>query len=546
MALEKRPYPNVCHNFPSINGWFRFLTFRCASLPLSELYTVRDPRNPFEPPLFQPPYATHDPHHAGHSHRHGARPRASSSASSSNCSSPTLSARPNLAFPRVVKKRQRVATISGQLEQKVGLEFPGLTPQQRAALLRVVEQEKVSPLLLAKEELGSEGLLSIFTHSSNVEEPKPRYEDFPISEHEIVGDGERLNQIADREEAARAAAKSKEVPELSPAAKYAHFLDFRGRNNLARRQSTALTIPNDPPSGQQHTEMDHEDPLPQQPQSSQHAHPHARETLEEMQMVIYDLKHWAQAALDTPTIFDVETGSIITNPSKAVREAGSDGAYSEFDALLEACKPKSLNFLEATANANGNGASGSDGRLQKIRILRDAYPPENLCKSLANAGFTSSDPANGPGGRRFRRERLRGFGGASWGKQIKENDGGQPDAESGKLVYGSWFVRPEMWNALREKQKADADKYNPSARHASPSRRTGSLVQTKLQEISAHRAKEAALQAAAAAAAAAIVPTSRISTATPTSPPMLLNAAPPSRPSGDQTGPNDRMLVNID
>ncbi|KAI9100355.1 hypothetical protein DFS34DRAFT_481766 [Phlyctochytrium arcticum] len=391
------------------------------------------------------------------------------------------------AFPRVIQNRARIAALERELEENMLREFQGLSVQQRSAILKIVKQNRkvrkevgrvvdwLDGVPMVGEDERSEG---------GSEEARSGEMDveFPIVEQAL-----RSNELRLLEESARrggmnlaaggaggtgaflTSSGAPSGPITNPTLKYAQFANDR------RKHASA------------HASAAHDPSVPSTDQTLAY---------EAMKQVTQDLKTWVTTTLDPPTTFDPENPLAIPGtasapsvtlqqqqsgpPPQATAATGELGSgdlqnraainsvdTEGFDVLLNACKPT---ILEAKPSV-------------RLKIVRESNPPEALVQTLRenlgvqvgrdNANHRATTP----------RRRRPGASDDSGGRK----GAGDDHHRAAQAKYGAWYIRPTMWNDFMRKneQHAISRKRDPNS-----SRRFGGIVQNKLDEIMAHRARE--------------------------------------------------------
>ncbi|TPX63296.1 hypothetical protein SpCBS45565_g06746 [Spizellomyces sp. 'palustris'] len=339
-----------------------------------------------------------------------------------------------MAFPRVMRNRRRVEDMERHLEETMLKKFKGLTQDQREAILRIVDQNSkvrrdVRRIIYEHDQQGED------TDPSEQEQVLDDDVDFPIVEAHLQSVEERqkeeeLSKQTHTHDGPDSVVGKQDVC-TNPVQKYSQLIDRRKHGSAHLPTNDTVRANNQ------------------------------AEALAEMKQVTQDLKSWVQSTLDTPTVFD-PTGPLGANPtpiepSDTQRPVDIEG----FDILLNACKPS---ILEAKPSV-------------RLNIVREANPPEALLQSLReNLGLQIGKDKRRSGSPRRRQRGMEGQGAVS-----------QEDARRIREKYGAWYVRPAMWNEFMRKNEEDAKSKNYDA---SSSRRFGGIVQTKLDEILANRARE--------------------------------------------------------
>ncbi|KAJ3400973.1 hypothetical protein HDU80_006449 [Chytriomyces hyalinus] len=349
----------------------------------------------------------------------------------------------NIVFPRVQRARRRVKEIEASVELEMSKRFEGLSDDQRLSVLQLVEKNgflrKLNDPKQQQRQNANDSL-------SILDSPD---QEFVIHGYALMQDVELSQRASGADDNINSSDSEKPAKiDLTPREKYSRFTKRESQGS----NPAVSTVPVDEDNS-------------------------ASRGYEEMKRVTKSLQDWSQTMLALPVnLFDYEkelrqrherqhrkrddkipssppsppesrernsaTVNVYTmqdsssmQATQGSTEPGATNAYGEFEILLNACKPATM-----------------ESKLSiRLNVSQENNPPLSLIASLKH----------------------------NLGVDVKAR------VETIKMEeYGNWYLKPESWNEFMLKSGAEK---NPK-----PRKKMGGLVQQKLDKIMITRAKEEA------------------------------------------------------
>ncbi|KAJ3412283.1 hypothetical protein HDV05_000994 [Chytridiales sp. JEL 0842] len=384
-------------------------------------------------------------------------------------------------YPRTQRARQRVKEIETRLEHNMMKKFDGLNDDQREAIMRIVKRNSKVRQLASKDRPLRERMAMLSEESladDSIINPFDFADSFPIHKYELQSKKaqvEASGEVAEKPKKDTTAGEpvveaTKVEPNcrvLSPKSKYSTFIDRRSRS----LRKIELVVREDSNQG-----------------------------LTQMKNVTQSLHRWAQDTLDSPVCLleptpapVVETKSpiiaaIVNQTQASIQPTESDGSATaqsspttgnppilgnrpmsqdasagEFDILLNACKPSILETKPPI----------------RVNVSQEDNPPHALIASIKeNFGATFKEAVF---------ERATPYHQPKLERQVAMNNHYNQETKY-RAKYGAWYVKPSKWHDFMKKSNGEDEDQKKLT--AAKEKKFGGLVQQKLDEIVANRAKE--------------------------------------------------------
>ncbi|KAJ3255275.1 hypothetical protein HDU77_003747 [Chytriomyces hyalinus] len=391
----------------------------------------------------------------------------------------------NLVFPRVQRARRRVMEIEAIVELEMSKRFEGLSEDQRLSVLQLVEKNAFLRKLnnpKQQQKRNSNDSMSILDSPD---------QEFVIHSYALMQDAELAHRASGGDDNSNSSDSEKPAKkDLTPREKY---------SRLIKRESQGLN----PAASTVSVDEDNS----------------ASRGYEEMKRVTKSLQDWSQTMLASPVnLFDYEkelrqrherqhrkrddkipssppsppesrernsaTVNVYTmqdsssmQATQGSTEPGATNAYGEFEILLNACKPATM-----------------ESKLSiRLNVSQENNPPLSLIASLKhNLGVDIKARVE-----TIKMEEVKNrnsdFSFSMHSYHVKNRPQVNDimlfeqvpfDLTSSMSQYGNWYLKPESWNEFMLKSGAEK---NPK-----PRKKMGGLVQQKLDKIMITRAKEEA------------------------------------------------------
>ncbi|TPX64180.1 hypothetical protein CcCBS67573_g08469 [Chytriomyces confervae] len=372
----------------------------------------------------------------------------------------------NLVFPRVQRARRRVTEIEAIVELEMSNRFEGLSEDQRLSVLQLVEKNAFLRKLnnpKQQQKRNSNDSMSILNSPD---------QEFVIHSYALMQDAEPAHRTSGGDDNSNSSDSEKPAKkDLTPREKY---------SRLIKRESQSLN----PAASTVSVDEDNS----------------ASRGYEEMKRVTKSLQDWSQTMLASPVnlfdyekelrkrherqhrkrddkipssppsplesrernsatvnVYTMQDSSSIQATQSAQVESGATSVYGEFEILLNACKPATM-----------------ESKLSiRLNVSQENNPPLSLIASLKhNLGVDIKARVE-----TIKMEEVKNrnsdFSFSMHSHHIKN-----------RPQYGNWYLKPESWNEFMLKSGAEK---NPK-----PRKKMGGLVQQKLDKIMITRAKEEA------------------------------------------------------
>ncbi|KAJ3229646.1 hypothetical protein HDU78_008912, partial [Chytriomyces hyalinus] len=373
----------------------------------------------------------------------------------------------NLVFPRVQRARRRVKEIeaSVELEMVHSKRFEGLSDDQRLSVLQLVEKNAFLRKLndpKQQQRQNANDSLSILDSPD---------QEFVIHSYALMQDVELVHRASGADDDSNSSDSEKPAKkDLTPREKYSRLIKRESQGSNPTVSTVSVDEDNSASRG-----------------------------YEEMKRVTKSLQDWSQTMLASPVnLFDYEqelrqrherqhrkrddkipssppsppetrernsaTVNVYTmqdsssmQATQGSTEPGATNAYGEFEILLNACKPATM-----------------ESKLSiRLNVSQENNPPLSLIASLKhNLGVDI----------KARVETIKM-------EEVKNRNSDfcfsiHSHHLKNRPQYGNWYLKPESWNEFMLKSGAEK---NPK-----PRKKMGGLVQQKLDKIMITRAKEEA------------------------------------------------------
>ncbi|KAI8827593.1 hypothetical protein BJ741DRAFT_654162 [Chytriomyces cf. hyalinus JEL632] len=370
----------------------------------------------------------------------------------------------NLVFPRVQRARRRVKEIEASVELEMSKRFEGLSEDQRLSVLQLVEKNA----FLRKLNDPKQQLRNSNDSMSILDSPD---QEFMIHSYALMQDAELAHRASGGDDTSNS--RESEMPvkkDLTPREKYSRLIKRESQGSNPAASTVSVDEDNSASRG-----------------------------YEEMKHVTKSLQDWSQTMLASPVnLFDYEkelsqrherqhrkrdnkvpssppsppesrernsaTVNVYTMQDSSSKQAtqgstdpGATSAYGEFEILLNACKPATM-----------------ESKLSiRLNVSQENNPPLSLISSLKhNLGVDIKARVE-----TIKMEEVKNRN-SDFSFSMHSHD------LKNKPQYGNWYLKPESWNEFMVKSGAEK---NPK-----PRKKMGGLVQQKLDKIMITRAKEEA------------------------------------------------------